>query len=83
MRNCRPDTGGFHEQVAMIDGEDPVVARDRHEGILLPLKKNRTFPAVFTVTVMVTATPLLAAPEIVGTDTWLISVTFVTVIDID
>ena len=82
MRNCRPDTGGFQEHVAVMDGEVPVVARDRHEGIRLPLKKNRTFPAVLTVTVMVTATPLLAAPEIVGTETWLVSVTFVTVIAI-
>ena len=57
-----------------------MVGRDKQEEILLPPTKNRTFPAVLTLTVTVIAIPLMGVPEIVGAVIWLDSLVFVIVI---
>jgi hypothetical protein len=60
---CLPVTEGFQLQVAIRFGAVPVVEIETQLGILLPSKKNLTFPEALTVTVTDSRIPLVNSPE--------------------
>ena len=62
VSECRPVTVGFQLQVAVSVGYEPAVETARQPAIRLPLRKNLTLPAVFTVTDVCTAMPFDGLP---------------------
>jgi hypothetical protein len=61
-------TAGFQLQVAVNDGEEPLVALFWHPAMTFPLAKNLTLPAASRVTVIVVTIPFETTADTDGAE---------------